>query len=63
MKVQVVVGFSDKQGFTHLKGQTPNFEKAYATELIERGKVVALDDRAKVSKRKSKEKVSKKNAR
>jgi len=64
MKVRVVVGFVDKDQFTRVKGALAELDDAYATELIEQGKVETLDDRAVASKAKSsKRKASKKNAR
>lgn len=62
MKVRVVVGFTAKTGATHLKGAVIDVSEDYATRLIERGRVVALDDTTKTSKRKSRAvKASKKN--
>lgn len=64
MKVRVVVGFIDRKRFTRVKGALAEFDDAYATELIEQGKVEMLDDQAVASKAKSsKRKASKKNAR
>lgn len=64
MKVRVVVGFVDRKQFTRVKGALAEFDDAYATELIEQGKVETLDDQPVASKAKSsKRKASKKNAR
>ena len=67
MKVRVVVSFVDKGWYTRSKGLVLDLDEAYATELIERGKVEPVDQPEsdkKVSKNKSgKRKVSKGNAR
>ena len=67
MKVRVVVGFVDKEYFTRVKGAYAVFDDAYATELIEQGKVEPADqpvvDKPKASKRSGKRKASRKNAR
>lgn len=67
MKVQVVVGFVDKNQFTRVKGAMAVFDDAYATELIEQGKVEPADqpvvDEPKASKPSGKRKASKRNAR
>jgi hypothetical protein len=60
MKVRVVVGFVEPTGFTRTKDQVLELDDAYATELIELGKVVILDDQPKASKAKSRRKASKK---
>ena len=53
MKATVVVGFTDRDGFTHLKGEAVDFDEAYTTRLIERGRVLVSEDKPKTSKRKS----------
>jgi hypothetical protein len=54
MKVRVVVGFVEPAGFTRVKGDVVELDNAYATELVELGKVELLDDQPKASKAKSK---------
>lgn len=54
MKVRVVVGFVEPTGFTRMKNDVLEIDDAYATELIELGKVERLDDQPKASKAKSK---------
>lgn len=54
MKVKVVVGFVEPAGFTRVKGDVVELDNAYATELLELGKVERLDDQPKASKAKSK---------
>ena len=62
MKVTVVVGFVEPQGFTRMKGDIIDLDDAYATELVQLGKVAVLDDQPKASKANSKRrKASKKN--
>lgn len=64
MKATVVVGFTDRDHFTHTKGEVVDFDEAYTTRLIERGRVRVSEDKTKTSKRKSDtDKASKKNAR
>lgn len=53
MKVKVVVGFVEPAGFTRVKGDVVELDNAYATELLELGKVERLDDQPKASKAKS----------
>lgn len=53
MKVRVVVGFTMKDGTTCERGTTIFISEDYATRLIERGRVEALDDKPSASKRKS----------
>lgn len=54
MKVRVVVGFVEPTGFTRMKNDVLEIDDAYATELIELGKVERLDDQPKASKANSK---------
>lgn len=54
MKVRVVVGFVEPTGFTRMKRDVLELDDAYATELIELGKVERLDDQPKASKANSK---------
>lgn len=64
MKVRVVVGFVEPTGFTRMKDDVLTIDEAYATELIELGKVEAVIDPTKASKAKdTAEKASKHNAR
>jgi ribosomal protein L19E len=58
----VKVGFSDKVGFTHLKGEKVEFDAPYIDTLIERG-LVEVADQQQASKRGNERKASKKNAR
>lgn len=70
MRVVVAVGFVDKDWHTRIKGSVVDIDEAYATILIEQGKVVVEDepvvdmiDTPKGEKTKStKRKASKKNA-
>jgi len=50
MKALVIVGFSEPNGTTHLKGETVDLAEAYVTKLVERGRVQALGDTTKASK-------------
>lgn len=64
MRVRVVVGFVEPTGFTRVKNDVLEINDAYATELIELGKVVAVSDQPEASKVKSTaRKASKKNER
>lgn len=61
MKVRVVVGFVEPMGFTRVKGDIIELDDAYATQLVELGKV-ALVDQPKASKANTRgRKASKKN--
>lgn len=62
MRAVVIVGFTDKDFSTHLKGEVIDFDEAYVTTLINRGKVQAVEPVASASDKKStKRKASLKN--
>lgn len=63
MRLVVIVGFTDKNFRTHLKGETVEYDdEAYVTTLINRGYVEVIEPQASASDNKSiKRKASKKN--
>lgn len=63
MKVRVVVGFVEPVGFTRVKGDVVELDDAYATQLVELGKVEAVVDTPKASKANTARKASVNNER
>lgn len=65
MRAIVTKGFSERNGTTHVKGDTIDLDEAYVTTLVELGLVKLLeDDQPEASKANTrKRKASKKHAR
>lgn len=50
MKVRVIVGFSETNGTSHHRDEVVEFADAYATRLVELGKVEVVGDKSEASK-------------